>query len=74
MEGEVLRLAVPQSMPRDDVRLRLKRLAAILTAIEAGELFSALPGSPEAKGLHQAGVELLAILGQELDALIADLD
>jgi hypothetical protein len=73
MEREVLRLAASQSMPRDDIRLRLKRMASLLIAIEAGELLSALPSAQEAQAHHQTAVNLLAILSEEMDSLIADL-
>jgi hypothetical protein len=56
------------------VRLRLRRLSSILTAIDAGELLSALPNAPADQTRHQAAVNLLAMLSEELETLISDLD
>jgi hypothetical protein len=73
MDGEVLRLPTERAFRADDLRGRLKRMASILKAIEAGELLSALPGSPAACANHLAAVDLLTILGEELNALTAEL-
>lgn len=60
-------------MPIEEVRVRVKRIASLLKAIEQGELLSALPTDPAARTNHQAAADLLALMGEELEGLLADL-
>jgi len=73
MDGDVIQLAARQALPIDEVRVRLQRIASILAAIEAGELLAALPSAPAARANHQTGVDLLALAGEQVNALACDL-
>lgn len=53
---------------------RARELAAVLYAIDAGELLAAVPRDPGARAAHAAGISLLAVADRELRALVADLD
>lgn len=67
--GEGLKIDVEQAVSFDDVCARLKRMASILTAIEAGELLSGLPECPAARANHAVALDLLSILDAEVRSL-----
>lgn len=59
---------------RERLAGRARELAALLYAIEGGELLSDVPADPRARARHAAGVGLLAVLDRELSSFIAELD
>jgi hypothetical protein len=74
MAGELLYLPNSKSRGAAEFRERLERMAAIFTAIEAGELLSALPDCPFARDNHRAAVNLLSIVEIELHRLCDELE
>ena len=60
--------------PLEAAWTRSMEIAAVLTAIDAGELLAELPQRPEARVRHRVGVALLAVLNREVSALVSVLE
>ena len=72
--GELVRIHAQQALSADDIAARLKRMASILTAIDAGELLSGLPECPAERANHAVALDLLGILEAEIQALSAEFE
>ncbi len=72
MDGDVIQLVARQSVQTDDVRIRIKRIASLLRAIEQGELLAAAPADPNARANHQAAVDLISVITEQVQALAAE--
>jgi hypothetical protein len=57
-----------------EIHARLRRMASILKAIEAGELLAALPPCPLAQENHMVALDLLATLEVEINTLADELE
>jgi hypothetical protein len=66
MAGEVVTLPCFDLPEAEDFAGRLKRVAALFGAIEAGELLSAFPDCPIAQQHHALGLRLLAMIETEV--------
>lgn len=73
MDRELIQFPQARVRRPPDVRTRLGRLAALLQAIDAGELFAALPDCPLARRNHLTALNLLALAEAEISALCAEL-
>jgi hypothetical protein len=59
-------------VPRPDIAGRLRDALGVLDAIEQGELFAAAPATNGDRRRHDAGVAALAVLGRDLERLLAE--
>lgn len=73
MQGEVIKLPSQQPVRVDEMRSRLRRMGSIITVIETAELLSALPVCQVARANHLEALDLLAILGDEIQSLTEQL-
>ncbi|MDG2522187.1 hypothetical protein P7B02_11605 [Caulobacter segnis] len=72
MMGSVLSISADCGCAnRDELMAGLRSAAAILEAIDEGELLSTLPSPSEAKSRHQTAVTLLSLQHKLLKELIA---
>jgi hypothetical protein len=74
VNGEIVYLKVAQEKPAPNVRGQLREIRALLGAIAAGELLSALPDCPIALRDYQLAQTLLAMAESKLFALCQELD
>ncbi|WP_421934797.1 hypothetical protein [Phenylobacterium sp.] len=65
MAADIIQLA-SKPLDRVQLRVRLQRFAAILTAIDAGELLAALPSCDLARANHLQALHLLSLLESEI--------
>lgn len=72
--GEVLRIEAVRTLPCEDVVGRLKRMASVLAAIDAGDLLAVPPQDPAARANHEVALDLLAMMHAELKTLSEELD
>ena len=73
MNGKVVRLVSPPGAGEITLRARLENISAVFKAIHAGELLSALPDCPIARGDHIAALTLLGVAESEVYALCDEL-
>ncbi|WP_421934777.1 hypothetical protein [Phenylobacterium sp.] len=74
MSGSVVRLPGRGNAVDPELRRRLRNIAAVITAIQAGELLSALPECAVARDHHKTGITLLALAESEILSICAELD
>lgn len=74
MSGSVIRLPSTGYAIDPELRRRLRTIASVLTAIQVGELLSALPECAVARDHHRAGITLLALAEAEILSICAELD
>jgi hypothetical protein len=74
MDGEVIHLASCRKTVDDDVPTRLRRMGALLEAIDSGELLAALPDCALARRNHLTALDLLHLLNEELLAIRAGME
>lgn len=73
MDRELLQFPESRARRPLNVRTRIARVAALMQAIDAGELFAALPDCPVARRNHLTALSLLAIAETEISALSIEL-
>jgi hypothetical protein len=73
MSAEIVSLSLPPVSDSLTCHERLARMSALIAAIDAGELLSALPECPVARADHVAALSLLSMLELDIHALRAEL-
>ena len=74
MSGELIPFPAREAVNFTDLRDRMEKLAAIFTAIDAGELLAALPECPVARDNHRTALNLLSIIEVEIRCMCAELE
>lgn len=69
MSAEIISIAPNQPADGLSCHERLARMSALLTAIDAGELLSALPDCPIARADHAAALSLITMIEFDIRAL-----
>jgi hypothetical protein len=73
MQADLIQLSDHFRGSNPALRTRVENAAALLRAIEEGELLSALPECPIARNRHKTALTLLGLLEHEFECLCAEL-
>jgi hypothetical protein len=72
--AKIVRIETQRPAETEDLSGRVRRMASLLAAIDAGDLLAVPPECPAARASYEIALDLLEMLRTEMDSLASDLD